>query len=114
LKAITKATAPNMMRVKSVTGKKFNLSIYFRLKQKKVARITPIVPPIKEEGISFVGVRKCPICENKRIEIPVMKDKLTNIFIPLFFMIEASITFELKFGANARGGADWGYLCKIT
>src|SRR5690242_9222306 len=99
-----------MMRVKSVTGKKFILSIYFRLKQKKVAKITPVVPPIKEEVISFVGVRKCPICENKRIEIPVIKDKLTNIFIPLFFMIEASITLDLKFGANVQGIADRGYL----
>ena len=57
MKATTKETAPNVMRVKSVTGKRFVLSIYFCLKHTKLAKITPIVPPMNEEGISFVGVR---------------------------------------------------------
>ena len=65
-----------------------------------MAKTIPNVPPIKEEGISFVGVRKWPISENKTIELPVMKDKLTNIFVPLFFEINASIMFDLKFRDN--------------
>ena len=50
----------------------------------RILKIIPAVPPINEDGISSAGVRKCPNTENKKIETPVTKDVITNIFKFLF------------------------------
>jgi hypothetical protein len=80
LKTIINDTIPKVISVQIVTGIKFAIPINFCLKQKYIPEVSPILPPINDEGINFEGVKKCPASENKIMQKPVAKEITTNIF----------------------------------